>query len=93
MNADKVQAYIDQQVQRLADSRVKPIMDSINAELSNKRCNDQKKAALDADSAECDKRITLLQAELGKANQEVNDLAVKLAEATAGAANSGQTSA
>jgi ABC-type phosphate transport system auxiliary subunit len=92
MNVDKVQAYIDQQVQRLADNRVKPIMDSINAELTAKRHNDAQKAELDKRNAECDQRITALQAELGKANQEVNDLAVKLAEATVGAANTGTTS-
>lgn len=91
MNANKVQSYVDAQVQQLADRRIKPIMDAINGELELKRQNDARKAKLDLDNGEADKRIVAFQAELGKANQEVNDLAVKLAEAVAGAPNDGST--
>lgn len=83
MNADQVKAYIDNEVQKLGDARVKPLIQSINGELAAQRTLDLKKA-------ESDVRIAALQAELGKANQEVNALAIKLAEATAGAAATGQ---
>lgn len=91
MNSNKVQSYVDAQVQQLADRRIKPIMDAINAELELKRQNDAAKADLDKDNAEADQRIVAFQKELGKANTEVNDLAVKLAEAVAGAPNDGST--
>lgn len=90
MNADQVKAYIDNEVQKLGDARVKPLIQSINGELAAQRALDLKKAELDKQKAESDVRITALQAELGKANQEVNALAIKLAEATAGAAATGQ---
>ena len=75
----------------LGDRRIKPVMDAIAAELALKRENDAAKAELDKENAEADKRITAFQLELGKANQEVNDLAVKLAEAVAAAPNDGST--
>lgn len=82
MNANQVKAYVDTQVQLLADSRIKPLIQSLNAELAGQRANNDEKARLDAENAESDKRITVLQTEIGKAQAQVNDLAVKLAEAT-----------
>ncbi len=92
MTKDQVQAYIDNEVQKMADARVKPIIQSINSELAVQRANDAEKARLDKLNGESQTRITALQTELGKANSEVNALAVKLAEATAGAANTGAVS-
>lgn len=86
MNENQVKAFVDSEVQKLADRRIKPLIASINAELETQRQNNAEKARLDAANAESDKRITALQTELGKANAEVNDLAVKLAEATVNAA-------
>jgi hypothetical protein len=91
MNANQVQAFVDSEVQKLADRRIKPLIAAINGELETQRQNNAEKARLDALNAEGDKRIAALQVDLGKANTEVNDLAVKLAEATAGAANTGST--
>jgi predicted RNase H-like nuclease (RuvC/YqgF family) len=91
MDTKTVQTYVDNQVRQLADRRIKPIMDAINGELEFKRRNDERKAAIDKESAEADTRIVKFQQELGKANAEVNDLAVKLAEAVAGAPNDGST--
>jgi len=93
MNANQVQAFVDSEVQKLADRRIKPLIASINGELEGQRQNNAEKARLDALNTESDKRITALQTELGKANAEVNSLAVKLAEATAGAANTGTATA
>ena len=89
MNSNQVSAFVDSEVQKLADRRIKPLIAAINSELEGQRLNNAEKARLDAANAESDKRITALQTELGKANAEVNSLAVKLAEATAGAANTG----
>lgn len=86
MNENQVKAFVDSEVQKLADRRIRPLIASINAELETQRQNNAEKARLDAANAESDKRITALQTELGKANAEVNDLAVKLAEATVNAA-------
>lgn len=93
MNQTQVQSFVDSEVQKLADRRIKPLIASINGELEGQRENNAEKARLDAANAESDKRIAAYQVELGKANTEVNDLAVKLAEATATAANTGATSA
>ena len=93
MNQNQVQAFVDSEVQKLADRRIKPLIASINGELECQRQNNAEKARLDAANAESDKRIAAYQAELGKANTEVNDLAVKLAEATTVAANTGATTA
>lgn len=93
MNADQVKNFVDSEVQKLADRRIKPLIASINGELEVQRQNNAAKASLDAANAESDKRIAAYQQELGKANAEVNSLAVKLAEATAGAANTGTTTA
>jgi len=93
MNADQVKSFVDSEVQKLADRRIKPLIASINGELEIQRSNNAEKARLDALNVESDKRIAAYQQELGKANAEVNDLAVKLAEATAGAANTGATTA
>lgn len=82
MNSNQVKAYVDTQVTLLADSRIKPLIQSVNAELEGQRQNNARKAALDAANAESDKRIAAIQIEIGKAQSEVNDLAVKLAEAT-----------
>lgn len=82
MNSNQVAAYVDTQVQLLADSRIKPLIQSVNAELEGQRQNNTRKAVLDAANAESDKRIAAIQIEIGKAQSEVNDLAVKLAEAT-----------
>lgn len=93
MNADQVKSYIANEVQKLGDAKVKPLISAINEELALQRRNNEAKAALDKQNSDSNERITKLQAELGAANQAVNDLAVKLAEATASAANNGQTSA
>lgn len=93
MNSNQVKAYIDNEVQKLGDARVKPIIQSINGELETIRRNEAHKAAIDKEIADGNARIAKLQEALGKANTEVNDLAVKLAEATAGAVNTGATSA
>ena len=90
MNSNKVQAYIDQQVTALADRRVKPIMDAINGELEGQRRNEAEKARLDGLTKESNDRVAALQKELVKANSEVNALSVKLAEAVAGAENTGE---
>jgi hypothetical protein len=93
MTTDQVKSFVDAEVQKLADRRIKPLIASINGELEVQRSNNAEKARLDAANAESDKRIAAYQSDLGKANTEVNDLAVKLAEATASAANTGTTSA
>ncbi len=89
MNANQVQAFVDSEVQKLADRRIKPLIASINGELEGQRQNNAEKARLDILNADSDKRIVAYQTELGKANAEVNSLAVKLAEATTVAANTG----
>lgn len=91
MTTNNVQSYVDTQVRALADRRIKPIMDAINGELETKRKNDARIVAIQTENKEADERIAKFQLELGKANSEVNDLAVKLAEAVAGAANDGST--
>jgi len=93
MNADKVQAYVDAQVQALNDRKVKPIIDNINAELEGQTRNNTEKARLDALNAESDKRIAALQTELTKAKASVNEFATKLAEATVNAVSTGQEQA
>jgi hypothetical protein len=89
MNADQVKAYVNTQVTALADRRIKPLIQSVNGELETQRVNNARKSAIDAENAESDKRIAVLQQEIGKAQAEVNDLAVKLAEATTVAVNTG----
>jgi hypothetical protein len=89
MTTDQVKAYVDTQVQNMADSRIKPLIQSVNSELALQRCNNDKKAALDADNAASDARIKVLQTEIGKAQSQVNELATKLAEATTVAVTSG----
>lgn len=91
MTKDQVAAYVQTEVTRLADARVKPLIQSINTELAQQRENDRQKAELDKLNSESNERIVKLQAALGQANKEVNDLAVKLAEATTAAANTGET--
>ncbi len=93
MNQNQVQAFVDSEVQKLADRRIKPLISSINGELETQRQNNAEKALIDALNAESDRRIVAYQTELGKANAEVNYLAVKLAEATTAAANTGATTA
>ncbi len=88
MTKDQVQAYIDNEVQKMGDARVRPLVQSINVELVNIRNNDASKAAIDKNTEEINKRIAVLQTELGKAKVEVEQFAVKLAEATVTAANS-----
>lgn len=90
MNADKVQAYVDAQVQALNDRKVKPIIDSINAELEGQNRNNQEKARLDGLNKDSDVRIAALQAELTKTKSFINDYATKLTEATVNAATTGQ---
>lgn len=91
MNADQVKAYVDTQVTALADRRIKPLIQSVNVELETQRLNNNRIAAIQAENTESNKRITILQTEIGKAQAEVNDLAVKLAEATTVAVNTGAT--
>lgn len=91
MNADQVKAYVDTQVTALADRRIKPLIQSVNGELETQRLNNNRIAAIQAENTESKNRITILQTEIGKAQAEVNDLAVKLAEATTVAVNTGAT--
>ena len=86
MTKDQVQAYVDSEVQKLSDAKIKPLIQSINSELAIQRDNNDRKAALDKANSESSTRITALQAEVGKAQTLVNDLATKLAEATTVAA-------
>lgn len=90
MNADKVTAYVDAQVQAINDRKVKPIIDSINAEVEGQTRNNAEKARLDGLNAESDKRIAALQKTLSEAKAQVNEFATKLAEATVSAATTGQ---
>ena len=83
MTTEALNAYVQNEVQKLADARIKPLVQSINAELENIRANDAKKAALDKNTDECNKRITALQTELGQAQTAVADLQTKLSAATA----------
>ena len=86
MTTDQVKAYVDTQVSLLADRTIKPLIQSINSELEGQRQNNAQKAALDAANSESDKRIAVIQTEIGKAQTIVNELATKLAEATTVAA-------
>lgn len=82
MDKTIINAYVDTQVQNLADARIKPLIQSINSELAKIRANDAEKAKLDKDSESCQNRIVEYQKLIGSAQSEVNDLAVKLQEAT-----------
>lgn len=90
MSADKVSSYVDQQVQALNDRKIKPIIDSINAEVECQTRNNAEKARLDGLNAEIDKRIAALQVTLSQTKAQVNEFAAKLAEATVSAATTGQ---
>lgn len=93
MTRDQVKAYVDTQVTALADRRIKPLIQSVNGELETQRHNNNRIAAIQAENTESNKRITILQAEIGKAQAEVNDLSVKLAEATTVAVSTGTETA
>lgn len=82
MDKTIINAYVDTQVQNLADARIKPLIQSINSELAKVRANEAEKAKLDKDSLDCNNRIVEYQRLIGSAQAEVNDLAVKLQEAT-----------
>jgi chromosome segregation ATPase len=73
---------VQTQVTNLADAKIKPLVQSINGELAAIRANEARKAELDKNSAECNKRIAEYQKLIGTAQTEVNELADKLAAAT-----------
>ena len=87
MNKEQVKAYVDTQVQNLADLRIKPLIQTINGELESIRRNELAKDELDKKTAEANERIAKLQESLGKAKTEVADLADRLSEATQVAAS------
>jgi len=97
MNSNQVNKYVETQVQAAADRKILPLVEAIKSEVAaqaeffvNDTAPTEKVNKLNKESAD---RITKLQAELVKANTEVNALSVKLAEATAGAVNDGSTPA
>lgn len=90
MTTNQVQAYVDTQVKELSDRKIKPLIQSIDNELSKQRSIGEQKAALDKQIADSEARIAEIQKHIGLAQTEVNDLATKLAEATAAAVTSGQ---
>lgn len=94
MDANKINNYVEAQVKAMADRKVMPLVEAIKEEIASQSRNNDKLTALQAqvakDNAESDKRIAEYQKQLTAANSEVNALAVKLAEATAVAASTGQ---
>lgn len=85
MEVTKVSDYIALQVNRMSDSRVKPLMDAIEAECLRKVANDSRKADLDKDSAECDKRIAEYRNRLSEAQRFVESFRQTLTDSTANA--------
>ena len=89
MNANQLNDYVASQIKLDADRKVMPLVHAIKEELAGQARNTEKLAALTAqvskDNAESDKRITALQQDLGKAQQEVAALAEKLTSTTAAA--------
>lgn len=90
MTTNQVQAYVDQQVRDLSDRKIKPLVQSIDGELAKQRALNEQKAALDAQIARSNEMIVEIQKHIGQAQTEVNELATKLAEATAAAVTTGQ---
>lgn len=94
MTGNQINNYVDAQVKALSDRTIAPLVEAINQELASQTRNNDQLAAFQAkvtkDNDESNKRITELQANLGKAHQAANALAAKLAEATAGAVATGQ---
>jgi predicted RNase H-like nuclease (RuvC/YqgF family) len=82
MKAENINSYVDEQVRRLSDAKVRPFVESINNELTRIRENDARKAALDKENEECEKRITEYQKFIREAQAQVDELAKKLADAT-----------
>jgi hypothetical protein len=90
MTHDQVKAYVDQQVREFNDLNVKPLVQSINGELAKQRGFNDQKAELDKQIADSQTRIAAFQKYIGEAQTQSNELATKLAEATAAAVTSGQ---
>lgn len=89
MQANQVKAFVDDRVQALADSRIKPIIVAIDGELATiRRAEDNKASAIaaaDKEIKDCQDRITKYQAELEKAKEVVAQLQSSLSSATSGA--------
>lgn len=85
MTTDQVKTYVDQQVQSLADAKIRPVIQAINGELETQRHNNERIAEITKANTASNERITKLQTELGAAQQAVADLQAKLSTATEGA--------
>lgn len=90
MTKNHAQEYVAQQVKNLSDRRIQPLVDSINTELGKQRGWTEQKAALDKQIADSNAHIVEIQKHIGLAHAEVNELAVKLAEATTVAVEDGR---
>jgi predicted transcriptional regulator len=82
MQANVVSEYVRSEVQKLSDSRLRPLIQSVNSELAAIRAHEEAKNALDTKIAEANKRISELQKHIGIQQGLVLDLADKLAAAT-----------
>jgi Glu-tRNA(Gln) amidotransferase subunit E-like FAD-binding protein len=83
MTTDQAKAYVDTRVKNLADSKIKPLMDSIADELQLQRCNGEKIKALEQANTDSNARIAEKQKLMGVANTEVNQFAEALAASAA----------
>ena len=86
MEANKVAAYVDNQVKMAADFRIRPLIDAVTAEIKQIQSNEDTKAAtiaaMDKSTTECNQRIAKLQSEVALQKAIMGDLAEKLAAAT-----------
>lgn len=90
MQANQVKAYVDNEVLKISDARIKPLVQAINEEIGGQARNNDRIKELQKLNEESDKRIAELQTKVGAAQTEVNKLAEKLAEATVPAVTTGQ---
>lgn len=82
MQANVVSEYVRSEVQKLSDSRIRPLIQSVNNELAGIRACEEQKNNLDKQIAEANTRISELQKHIGVQQGLVLDLADKLAAAT-----------
>jgi len=82
MDKTIINEYVTTQVRKLADSRVLPLIQSMDAELANIRLKEEAKAKLDEEILACQNRIVEYQRLVTKNQSVVDDLAVKLTEAS-----------
>lgn len=90
MHQNQVKAYVDVEVQKISDARIKPLVAAINEEIGGQDRNNQRIAELKKQNTESDDRIKKLQEQVGEAQVAVNKLATKLAESTVPAVTTGQ---